>query len=378
WSRSKMTKQKQEINKGIGKIVFEKNIAYAKILSPLEGFEEVEQKIEYRKDPLTNHWSRINKLRADRIKQASAPGENFEDNLNQIIAQSAKKCYFCPDNVLKSTPKFSHDLALGERIIIGDFILFPNLFVFSEHHAVGVLGKSHFTKLHKFSDEIWKEAILGSINYFKAVFAKDPTQIYPSINFNFLPPAASSIIHPHIQIMQDAHPTKATQLLIEQSKEYQKAITNEKTSKGNYWLDLIESERNLKERFITENDFMAWLATFSPVGKDELTGIVKIPKTDLTTFTEQECDQLAKEIVTALKALYSGRGVTSVNMAIYLGPINDDISDHYRITIKIVSRPTLMPNYTGDIGFMELLHHEPIGAATPETIAETVKNYFEE
>jgi len=374
-----MVEQEKIIEKGIGLIKFEKITATAKLRSPLEGFKETEQKIEYRKDPLTNHWSRINKLRAERVIQAAAPGDSFEENLQAIIKNSGQKCFFCPENITKSTPKFSEHLGIGERITIEDFNLFPNLFVFSEYHAVGTLGKEHFTRLHEFPMGIWKKALLGSIAYFKAVHSFDRNQKYPSINFNFLPPSASSIIHPHIQIIQDAQPTKYTNLLFEYSKNYSqeiKKMKNKNTSTGNYWIDLILSEKESNERFICENDFMSWVATYSPTGKDEIMGIIKTPKTDITTFTDSECESLAKEITTALKALFLGRGVTSVNMAMFLGPIGEDISNNYRIIIKIVSRPTLVPNYTGDIGFMELLHSEPIAAATPEIIAQTVKQYF--
>ncbi|NHK32077.1 MAG: hypothetical protein FK730_12040 [Asgard group archaeon] len=365
-----------KITKGYGNINFEKEISYAKIRSPLQNFDLIEQKIEYRKDPLTNHRSRVNKLRAERVKQATSPGENFEINLKEIVDNSAKKCFFCPDNLIKSTPKFPKDLKLGDRITKGKFSLFPNLFVFSQFHAVGTLGDKHFTKINEFDVSIWRDALLGSIKYFKAVFDYDPKVKYPSINFNFLPPSASSIIHPHIQIIQDAQPTKQTKLLQNKSKEYSKAIKNISKTHSNYWLDLIESERMLDERFIKENDFMAWMASFSPQGKDELLGIIKIPKTDITAFTEEECNLFAQEIVQALKALFYGRGATSVNMSIFLGQVGEDNSDSFRINLKLVSRPTLLPNYTGDIGFMELLHNEPIAAASPEDIALSVKEYF--
>ncbi|NHJ46428.1 MAG: hypothetical protein FK733_01450 [Asgard group archaeon] len=365
-----------EVTKGYGNIAFEKEIAFARIKSPLQNFETIEQKIEYRKDPLTNHWSRINRLRSDRVKQASSPSEDFETNLQEVVQNSSKKCFFCPENVLKSTPKFPEELNIGDRISIDDFSLFPNLFVFSEFHAVGTLGQNHFTKINEFKESTWNNALLGSIKYFKAVHKFNTKVKYPSINLNFLPPSASSIIHPHIQIIQDSRPTKRTSLLIKKSKKYTKSMKGMAETHGNYWLDIIESERNLKERFISENDFMAWMASYSPLGKDELLGIIKIPKTDITTFTEQEISLLANEIVKALKALYNGRGATSVNMACYFGPIAEDISDHFRINLRLVSRPTLTPNYTGDIGFMELLHTEPIAAATPEDIASTVKQFF--
>ena len=63
---------KKEIIQGKGKITFVKETREAKIRSPLQNFEEVKQQIEYRRDPITNHFSRINTLRAERVKQAAA------------------------------------------------------------------------------------------------------------------------------------------------------------------------------------------------------------------------------------------------------------------------------------------------------------------
>lgn len=358
--------------KGVNNLSFEKITREAEIQSPLQNFELVTQKIEYRKDPLLNHWSRINALRAERVKQAKAPGENYDENLDALVNSSANKCFFCPENVLKSTPKFPAKLQIGERIIVGDFSLFPNLFVFSEFHAVGVLGTKHFTPLNEIKKETWKNALIGSKKFFEGTYNHDSEIRFPSINFNYLPPSASSIIHPHIQIIQDIQPTKLTEQMISQSKHYFEKSNN----KNNYWIDLIESEKMLNERFIAENDSMAWLATYSPIGKNELTGILKIPKTDITQLTDEELDVFAEGIQKALTALYEGRGARSVNMAIYLGAISEDISNHYRINLKIVSRPLLLPNYTADVGFMEMLHQETIGEASPEVIAESVKEFF--
>ncbi len=371
-----MEASKKEIVKGKGKILFEKDIAIATIRSPLEGFKLVQQKIERRYDPLLKIPSRINALRAERVKQAILPGENFEANLQKIVEASSKKCFFCSNFLKQSTPKFPEELTLEERISIGDIIVFPNLFVFSQNHAVVTLGSKHFTNLPDFSPAIWRDAILGSIKYFKAVYKLNPELKFPSINFNFLPPSASSIIHPHIQIILDDKPTYLTDLLLTKSQDYYNVTTTPETKGRNYWLDLLESERELDQRFITENDFMTWTATFSPIGKDELTGIIKIPKTDITKFSDEEVGALAEELVQVFRALYHGRGVTAVNMALYCGPINESLEKFYRLNLRIISRPTLMPNYTNDTGFMELLHREPIAAASPEMIARDVRKHL--
>ena len=93
--------ESKEIINGIGQIRFEKRVRYAQIKSPLADFQKVKQEIEYRKDPLIEHWSRVNIIRAERVKQASKPNENYEKNLQEIIENSQKRCFFCPENVLK-------------------------------------------------------------------------------------------------------------------------------------------------------------------------------------------------------------------------------------------------------------------------------------
>jgi len=371
-----MESSKKVIVKGKGKILFEKDISIATIKSPLESFKVVQQRVERRYDPLTKKPSRVNALRAERVKQASLPGESFEANLQEIIKASKKKCFFCPDNVTKNTPKFTDDLAIGERIMLGDITVFPNLYVFSQNHAVITLGSDHFTNLHEFSSVVWKDALLGAIKYFTAVNKLNSALKFPSINFNFLPPSASSIIHPHIQIILDDQPTYYTDLLLTKGKAYFESSSSNPENKSNYWLDLLESEKELDERFITESDFMAWVATFSPIGKDELTGIIKKPVTDITQLSESEVKIFAHELVQIFKALYFSRGVTAINMALYCGPINEDISDYFRMNLKIISRPRLTPNYTNDTGFMELLHQEPIAAAFPEMIARDVRHFL--
>lgn len=372
-NKNHISQEKIESIAGVGSIKFEKVIRTARIKSPLEDFKIVEQPIEYRKDPLINHWSRINALRAERIKQASSADDPaYVKNIENIIKKSREKCFFCPENLLSATPCFPEELNIGKRVTIGDFTLFPNLFVFSQYHAIGILGNKHFTPLDGFSKKIWSQAIKGSKKFFQAVYDYDAQAKFPSINFNFLPPSASSIIHPHIQIIQDAQPTELTAKLLKASKNYMKNGKKER----NYWVDLISSEKQIDKRFIFENDQMVWLASFSPIGKNEITGILKTSTTDILKLSPQEMNSLGENISTALKALYLGRGVRSVNMAIYFGPIGIDYSDSYRIHLRIVSRPTLMPNYTGDVGFMELLHSETIGEATPEVIAKSLKDYF--
>ncbi|MEA2069869.1 MAG: hypothetical protein U9O98_01115 [Asgard group archaeon] len=372
----KFTPAIDEEIEGVGLVTFKKKIHYAEIKTPLENFKNIEQMIEYRIDPLTGHQSRVNALRAKRVKQAKKPSDDYYQNLDEIIKKSRENCFFCPENVYKSTPKFPEELGVGDRIEFGDSLLFPNLFAFAQYHAVGTIGKDHFTSLKNFDKKTWYDVLKCSQEYFRAVQKNDEKARFPSINFNYLPPSASSIIHPHVQVIQDSKPTKYTQEIIAKSNEYYLKTAEKSDSSRNYFLDLISSEKMLKERFISENDHFAWLTSFSPMGKNELLGISKINKTDITSFTKKELESFAREIVKGLQYLYHTREARSINFACCLGPISNDLSDHFRIHIRMVTRPLFIKNYTADVGFMELLHNEPIAEIKPETLAKLIRQHI--
>ncbi len=115
----------------LGKIEFEKRIQKARLRSPLQDFKLVTQSIEVRKDPLTGRRCRINIERAKRPKQAPQTTE-----FGNIIERSKAKCFFCLENIEKSTPMFPE--GFPDRIKVGDACVFPNLFPFGGFHAVGV------------------------------------------------------------------------------------------------------------------------------------------------------------------------------------------------------------------------------------------------
>ncbi|MEM2978549.1 MAG: hypothetical protein QXM46_04600, partial [Candidatus Hadarchaeales archaeon] len=51
-------------------MLFRREVREARFLSPVQGFAPVTQRVEFRQDPLTGRWSRINLERAKRVRQA--------------------------------------------------------------------------------------------------------------------------------------------------------------------------------------------------------------------------------------------------------------------------------------------------------------------
>jgi len=339
-------------------IVFEKEIEKARIKSPLKNFSLVEYEIEIRKDPLTSRICRINVERAKRPMQVSK--EDFE----KIAMKTKKKCPFCHPNIEKSTPKF---FGMKERIFRKNSVVFPNLFPFGSYHAVVVLDlKKHYLPLNKINSKILLNSFEASIEFFKAVNEKDSEYKFASLNFNFLPSAAASIIHPHFQIMMDKRPTFYLQLIIEKSFEYYRKFSS------NFWSDLIKEEEKKGERFIGKLGCFSWIADFAPIKNNQVSGIIEKKISSITELSKRELKDLCLGLEKIFKGLHS-IGVKALNFSVFSGPIGEDISDYFLLNLKIISRPPTSKFYVSDIGFMELIHSEPVIESLPEDVAKNLR-----
>src|SRR4030065_1445172 len=105
-------------------IRFKRSEEAAVLHNPLKNFEVDAQPIEYREDPLSGFTSFI------RSGRAFWAGVYKTDAavLERLIEETRGKCFFCPEKVATSTPKFTADFISGGRLTRGEAILFPNLF----------------------------------------------------------------------------------------------------------------------------------------------------------------------------------------------------------------------------------------------------------
>jgi len=336
------------------KIEFVKEIIKSEFLNPMKNFEQDSQTIERRKDPLTGGWCRINVNRPKRLVQVV-----------KVKVKPDKKCYFCPNNIEKTTPKFPAYLIPEGRIKVNEFTLFPNLFPFGKYHAVGVLTKKHSLQLNEIE---WKDCLKGCIKFFKAINEKDSKARFPSINFNYSQSAGASILHPHVQVLLDLLPTAMT------DKYYRKSWEYFDKNKTNYWQDLIAQERN-GERFVGENDSLVWLTGFSPICNDEVIGIMKGNTSSFFELNEKQISDLSEGISKVFKGLYKFKGVTSANMTIFSAPLDEHLGHFFSLNVKIISRPSDKV-YTSDRGFCEIIHKEPVISTIPEDLAKDLKKMF--
>jgi galactose-1-phosphate uridylyltransferase len=321
----------------------------------------VREGVEYRFDPLSGGQTRINPARAKRPKQAEGDVE-----WKEIIERSRRNCVFCPEQIGQKTPTFAEGICREGRLRRGETVVFPNLNPFGEHHAVATLSEAHYLALDEFGADLLTDNLLASMEYMLSVWKRDSEARWPIWVWNYMPPSAGSMIHPHVQIMVEGRPVPQLAKLLEQGQAY----FDERRS--NYWEDLIAEEQKLDERYIFCDDALAVITSFAPRGFNEIQFIFH--RSSLGELGEREIEGFAKALTHVLCG-YTAMGIGSFNLITYSGPLHEQL-DFYRFHAKLFSRPYPRGVYTNDTGPMERGYDVWVIDTVPEELAEHMKPFF--
>jgi UDPglucose--hexose-1-phosphate uridylyltransferase len=256
-------------------------------------------------------------------------------------------CPFCRDAVMVVTPTFPD----GNRIIRGESVTFPNLFPFGEGHVVTVMTREH--TVMTFSRQQVVDALLAQIEALHRVDG------YASINWNFLPSAGASLVHPHMQGLSDSHPSRIAEIYLDASDRYRKRQGR------NYWDALREQER-VSDRYLFGDEIL-WSAHAVPVGEREVRGILPISAME---EMENYTDLLARGILEII-SLYRELGTFAFNMSVFFDKCGNDHG--FRAFCSMISRINPNPSSTSDSAFMERLHLEPVIMTLPEELGNFYK-----
>ena len=288
--------------------------------------------LQYRKEHYTGFQCRIS---PERLKR--------QINKTPHTPTPDGQCPFCPEQVFTATPTFAD----GSRIIVGESVSFPNLYPFGEGHIVTVITKDHnaevFTRRHivdAFSG--LTEALL-------------PVGGYASINWNFLPSAGASLVHPHMQGLAVKEPTYVAMRYLAAGREYRRSGKQQC-----YW-DAVREQEKASDRYLF-GDEIIWSAHAVPLGEREVRGL--LPISTLEEFVPY-IDLVARGVLENL-SLFRKLGTHAFNMALFFDRERKD--DGLRAFCSIISR--INPNYssTSDSAFMERLHLEPVILTMPEDL----------
>jgi UDPglucose--hexose-1-phosphate uridylyltransferase len=341
------------------KIEFKKYSRVTRFLDPSTGFQANERPTEIRVDPLTGQTARVLYFP---IRMLTKP------DLTEIVERSLQfGCPFCPQMLEMVTPKFPPEITEKERIKRGSAVIFPNMFPYDTHSAVAIFSEEHFKPLDSFEPELLRDGFCVSQEYLAASLQfSDNSSLFNSINWNYMPLAGGSIIHPHLQIIAGESGTNYHLAVLKASGEYTEC------NGSSYWLDLIEEESSRGERFLGKSGPISWITSFSPKGFIDFTAIFERAGT-IMDITESDWLDFSRGLCAAMKFLDS-KGFYSFNMAIYSGTGED----HFRTHAKMIPRTLLPPMDTSDINYFNTLHNEVLTIFKPEEICADARAFFHE
>ena len=328
--------------------------------------KRVRNGVEYRYDPLTRHETRINPARARRPKQ----GESADTGLMEVVARSKETCVFCPERIQEKVPKFDAVLKLeGGRVHVNETLLFPNLNPFGEGHAVAVFSHAHFLTPAQFSAPLLRDALKASHQYFQAAHLAAPKAVFPTLVWNYMPPSAGSIIHPHLQLLIEESATPALEHLIADASAYARQHGRA------YWSDLLAAEQVAPaERYLGSVGSVQLLASFAPRGTNELLLIVP-SVSSLFQLTDAIIHDLAQALSLVLPVYETQLAVGSFNLVSYSAPgpnLAADTAAAFPLHFKLFSRPAPRGLYTADTGPMERMYDSWVIDAVPERLKEAI------
>ena len=329
------------------------------MLNPLKEMSRRSIPSEIRFDPLTGRSARI-----CHFMKLEWPKPDFE----AMVAGTEDYCPFCPDKVLKVTPCFPEELLPEGRLVKDDMVLFPNLAPYDSIGAVATMGSRHYIPMTEISAERIFKSFRLAMDFFGRVEASGhPEAVYHLINWNYMPPAGSSLIHTHLQVFSTSTAPNLMREELTHARDYYNHTGNV------FWDDLLAQERSTDDRYLGSTGRVHWLTAYAPMGvAGDVLGIVDGVRSTLA-LTDDDLMDIASGL-TRLMAAYDKMGIYSFNMNFFTGAAEDNF---YRFHLLFSPRTFFNQALgTPDIGALRNLFNETLCMAFPEEINTLLKPHF--
>jgi len=339
-------------------IDFKRTVFKTSFHDPTRNFEVNEVSGEKRCDPLTGMLVRLFSFR-----KMTFPRHDW----TPFVEESRQRfCPFCPGVLEKATPRFTEDFIPGGKLQVGGAVVIPNLNPYETHSAVVVMSPEHYLSMQDLTPAVIRDSLEVGLEYLRAVAEKDPENArYSSINWNYMPYAGGSLIHPHLQVVSGAEPCNLDRSMLEAAARY------DRENHRSYWEDLIGAERG-GERDLGSSGKVHWLASFAPLALGDVTAVIPGCATIRDVGGE-----LLGELAAGFKKVisyYDSINAPAFNMALYFAGPEDR---GFRCTARLVARYTLFPLVGSDVSNMQMLHHDPWSLFTPEYLAADLRPFFQ-
>ncbi|HHY67549.1 MAG TPA: hypothetical protein GX517_10210 [Alicyclobacillus sp.] len=325
---------------------------------PTKNWEITRRTTQIRKDPLTGIRTRI----LDYPVHMPPPPD-----MTELAEQTAQTCPFCRPRVMEVTPKYLPEVSPEGRFTRGESVLFPNIFPYDENSAVAVFSNQHYVRMSELTADYLMDGFLTAGDYARALSRAYPgTKRYFSLNWNYMPVAGASIIHPHYQIVAGHEPTNYHDTLLQASAQFYK------THQVSYWPSLVAVEKEKGERYLGRRGKVDWLIAYAPRGLIEVVGVAE-DAAQVEELVPERWRDLAEGLQTVF-GYFAEKGFPGFNLTLFSGMEED--REHYRLQVRVVPRTLLSALGTNEVNYFKMLHEECLTMIRPEEAAAELRKAF--
>lgn len=339
----------------MGEIGFEMELQTCRFLDPTRGFEPVERVTQIRTDPLTGRTSRI-------LDMGFKPEK--PDVEGMVERSRAAFNPFATDKRGELTPKFLEAIEgiPGGRLKRGEALVVPNLFPYDRYSAVTIISDADFIPLGGFTEQLLADAFGAGLEYLRLARKAGGSLRHYSINWNYMPLAGGSLVHPHHQLIASPVPTNYLSDVEAGLKRYGQG----------YFEDLVSVEVG-GERWVGREGSISWVTGFAPMGQIDVVGVFA-GRRSLFDLSEEDVGALARSLLLIFEYL-DAEGFASFNFALYAL----EGAEHFEVHCRLSPR-FLLNNALGasDVNYFQTSHVESMAFFYPEEAASGLRARFQQ
>ena len=349
------------------RIRFERSVEKAAFFSPLAGMEFAEQTIEVRRDPLTGMTAVSSSELA--TKEETFYGTTDWDYADELARTSRAGCFFCPEKVLETTPRYPEDVVEGGRLERGRALVFPNLFPLAALHAVVTYPELHFLRPSQFTADLLEEGLGAAID-----FAGRAETLLRRARASgvVLQPHAAGRREPRAPALPDVRrPRRA----VASAMMWDCAATVSRPSTACRTGGRSSTRRpSAANASSPRRAGCTWLAPFAPTGGREVIAVLP----GFRRIAELGGEQIAALAVGPSRrcsAWYEREGLSAFNFTLGGGPLAASAAGH-AVTLRVIARSAFKHEYRTDDYFLQKQLGGELIFITPEEIAATLRPGF--
>jgi UDPglucose--hexose-1-phosphate uridylyltransferase len=216
--------------------------------------------------------------------------------------------------------------------------------------------------MEELTPETMRDAFLAVQEFILRVSEVDSRADCFSINWNYMPPAGSSLVHPHLQVICGERPTNHMRLQLEGANRYYRENGRE------FWDDFIREEKERATRYIGEIGPTFWTVGYVPMSHIPDVWCI-FPERKSLLGQGGEALNFFLEGLSAILNYYRTLNLFSFNISIF----SFRSEERFRVNARILPRLALRDIGNSDYTFLQTLHNESTCVYAPESVCRQIR-----